>query len=391
MIVWHSGELIARLNPTQAIDLRTVPSDQQPSVLIDHLRLIRERDSKRTGYRAERLPDPIQKPAINSASDVVDFARYNFDVGIEQYDASLKFGNSMQRNNATRLLDMLCEHYCENDIATLHGWVDAGCGSGLVGSIIKYKADSHCPRSYEPLQKARIRAGFDYSPRTVAYARRNNDSRAYTDIFRADLRNIEPGYLQKKTGTSWVDLVIANDVLHWLFTPDAIARAMRNCRNMLRDQGLLAMTIASSGTGRIFFEAYHKVLSGVVEADAAMNECVRGVWSAYTRNPIGMQSLSNVVRCAQVSGLRVVEAIVRYEPVTYSSTEGYVNDVISYGDQILMAPLADCDEKHRHDVWRRIGSEFKAAHESEIGPGKYVHDQFVIYLIAQRVQDRRNA
>jgi hypothetical protein len=183
-----------------------------------------------------------------------------------------------------------------------------------------------------------------------------------------------------RTGENAVELIVANNVLHWLFTPSAISTALRRCRNLLRDGGLLAASIAAVGTGSYFLTAYEAEVS---EALAGRD---RQKWAPHVANPIGLQRLEEIVKLARAAGFTIELARQVYEPRSYlGGIDEYVRDARSYGDKVFMAPLLNQSERDREEVWNRIQRRFAELYSAAFGEAGYQHDQHMIYLVARRV------
>ena len=110
----------------------------------------------------------------------------------------------------------------------------------------------------------------------------------------------------------------------------------------------------------------------------------RDRWSKHLANPIGLQSVDAIVDIARRCRFRIERAQQVYEPKEYESTDEYVRDVRAYGEEVLMAPLLNCPPAEREQVWRRIANRFRELHEAKFNQRRYVHNQFVIYLLAVR-------
>jgi hypothetical protein len=101
-------------------------------------------------------------------------------------------------------------------------------------------------------------------------------------------------------------------------------------------------------------------------------------------NPIGLQSLDSVVDVARRCRFRIERAQLMYEPKEYDSTDDYVRDVRAYGEEVLMAPLFGLSADEREKIWSSVADRFRELHRAKYNQASYVHDQFMIYLIAVR-------
>jgi hypothetical protein len=157
-----------------------------------------------------------------------------------------------------------------------------------------------------------------------------------------------------------------------------IAKAVEHCRDLIRTGGLLAASIAAVGTGANFLTAYK------AEMDEALAKPERDKWRNHIDNPIGLQSLDDVVRVLSRKGFKVENARLMYEPIEYRTTDDYVRDAKNYGEMVFMAPLLRKEPAYREEIWGRISRRFRELHFAEKEREPYVHDQFMIYLIARR-------
>ncbi|TNF27422.1 MAG: SAM-dependent methyltransferase [Deltaproteobacteria bacterium] len=168
------------------------------------------------------------------------------------------------------------------------------------------------------------------------------------------------------------DVVVSNSVLHWLHDPElgrTPAKAVAELARVLRPGGWLALSVAATGTARRFQRAYHGVLAELAADGVALGR--------VRRDPIGTMALHEVVEPCLAAGLDVVSASLSFEPVRYPDPAGYAADVAAYGRGVYLAPVPPA----RHDqAWDRVAAAFAAAE----GPGPYLHDQYMSYVIARR-------
>jgi hypothetical protein len=135
---------------------------------------------------------------------------------------------------------------------------------------------------------------------------------------------------------------------------------------------------AAVGTGSEFFRAYR----AEVEDRLAPTEQDR--WRRHLQNPIGLQSVEAIVDIARRCRFRIERAQQVYEPKELDSTDEYVRDVRAYGEEVLMAPLLGLPSTDRELVWNGSARRFKELHQAKFNQSRYLHNQFVIYLLAVR-------
>jgi trans-aconitate methyltransferase len=375
IVIWRAGQLPELLKQYHAIDAR-----DDTGRLLEMLRAAAEKDrSLRKSTSAAQAPPAVSiaRPQISDPRDLPDLARYNFDLNASRYASGLFAGKSMQSGNAESLLRLVARHYQERGFPTPDSWVDIGCGPGLVAWVADERRNLHrCTW----LTKCHTRIGFDYAPALLAqmppWIRQ-----CYTHIFEGDLRTVDSTVLAREAKVSKVDLLLANNVFHWLFTREAIDSAFRRCYEVLTKRGCLAASIAGIGTARDFITAYKAEMEEVLEP------ALSDRWRRHLQNPIGLQSLDDIVDIARRNHFIVDSswAYLAYEPVLYGDgTDEYVEDARSYGEEVFMAPLLNKPRTQREEIWSRIKSRFRQICDARSKDPGYVHDQYMIYLIARR-------
>ena len=85
--------------------------------------------------------------------------------------------------------------------------------------------------------------------------------------------------------------------------------------------------------------------------------------------------LHTVVDTLLSFGAGIISAELVYEPVLYSSAKEYLNDVKAYGYHSL---LSGVDANLQSILWNEISQRFL----EKVGPGDYLHDQYMIYVLA---------
>ena len=91
------------------------------------------------------------------------------------------------------------------------------------------------------------------------------------------------------------------------------------------------------------------------------------------------------VKIAQECRFKITSAHLEYEPLPFDSTDAYVEAARGYGEEVFMAPLPESTLEEREQIWDRIKKSFRdryrQATNSEV---RYIHDQFMIYIVAVR-------
>ena len=376
IVVWCAGEVPDLLRTWNAIDVRSDLARLESE-------LVRAADADRNDASATancvKLPTPpvrsLPRPSVGGPIDLPELARYNFNSNAKKYFRSLAAGKPMQRDNAEVLLRHVGALMREGKTRRPETWLDAGCGTGLMA----YLFDDLKGRSeFAWMNDCRIRAGFDYAPEMLGIVDALNQAgHWYTHTFEADLRYCGSDTLMKEVGPAKVDLIVANNVFHWLFAEDVIEKCFSRLYEMLdRNGGCLAASIAAMGTGNEFFKAYR------AEVEDRLPPTEQDRWRRHLQNPIGLQSVEAIVDIARRCHFRIERAQQVYEPKEFDSTDEYVRDVRAYGEEVLMAPLLSLPTPDREAVWNGIARRFKELHQAKFNQSRYVHNQFVIYLLA---------
>ena len=357
-----STKVLRESNMTRLINKFALMVKQEPAVDPPILSIPEEKHS--------RSPKPIC-PLLS----MQELVRDNFDKIALAYARSHRTGASMQSRNAVRLLTAFSHHCNKYYRGVIDSWLDIGCGTGLVMDVALSRVHKH---DCGVVHTARDLIAIDVSPKMVAEAQRNLDNLG-VEVLQEDILDMTPNrFISKSNLRGQFDLITANNVFHWFYTKDHLQPALNNCAQLLKPGGILAATIAAQGTGTYFFSAYKEVMEEVIVAERMVN------WATFIANPIGLQSFEDIVQMMRVSGLEVIFAESRLEPVEYGNTGEYVDDARTYGDAILMAPVADKSSHEQESVWKRIRDKFYIKYNEESPRKGYTHDQYMIYILACR-------
>lgn len=167
------------------------------------------------------------------------------------------------------------------------------------------------------------------------------------------------------------DVVYANSVLHWVRLAGGqpgFARAVREMLRVARPGAVVAASIAGAGTAGRFLRAYRVAVRRRAPEGSPPTAVPRA-------DPIGSMALAPVVRTFLAAGALDLDASLVYEPVTYAHPADYLADARAYGYDIFLASVAPAA---RQQAWEAIGEAFLA----DVGGGPYVHDQYMIYVVA---------
>ena len=378
IVIWCSGEIPDLLRTWQAIDVRSDLNRLQPALM-----LAADADRKVNGREVlpgNGHPVDIQLPREINPFTLPDLARFNFNNNARHYFRSLAAGRPMQRDNGEVLLRLFSHAMHEGKARRPEAWLDAGCGTGLIAYLFD---DLKERTEFSWMRDCTVRAGFDYAPGMLniinALNTANGSGEWYTHTFEADLRHFGSDTLVANIRQPRVDLIIANNVFHWLFSEEMIEKVFSRLYEVLdRNGGCLAASIAALGTGSVLFDAYKK------EVSESLTPSERNRWSDHLENPIGLQGVDGIVDIARRCRFKIERAQQVYEPKVYECTDEYVRDVRAYGEEVLMAPLLGKSRDEREQIWKRITDRFRDLHQAKFNQRRYIHNQFVIYLIAVR-------
>lgn len=170
------------------------------------------------------------------------------------------------------------------------------------------------------------------------------------------------------------DLVVSNSVLHWLNAPrlgQTPEAALDELHRVLRPGGLVAMSIAGVGTARKFQRSFAEVIHDY-RRRGLVDEAV------HRPDPIGSLSLHEAVELFERAHMRVRRAWLAYEPVEYDHPADYAADVAAYGFGPYTASVPAAERAGFFDA-------VTARFASDQGSGRYAHDQYMIYISAERM------
>lgn len=262
----------------------------------------------------------------------------------------------LQTGNLNNLLAIMAEYYGQAGVLPSGSYLDVGCGTGNLFSILEQIYGRIGDYSY---------VGIDISSEMIRVAR---DTYSKGDFRVGDAEHLE-------FENSSFDFVISNSVLHWLNNPSigvSPKRALSECLRVLKRDGKLGVSVAGIGTARRFQKAYKSIVQSSFNSYLGHESEI-----SFRSDPIGSMNLYEVVDMLLDLGFNVHDARLKYEPVIYCKTLDYVQDVRAYGFGPYMSVLK---EEVRESVWTAIANKFV----SNEGQGPYIHDQYMIYVVCSR-------
>ena len=235
-------------------------------------------------------------------------------------------------------------------------WLDIGCGGGGLPDSL------HSSGMLNGVEYA----GIDASLGMIDVCRS-----------RSQAWNVDPNQFQVckaeqlSFGDDQFDVLFSNSVLHWLTLSqhgDALSKAFREAYRVARPRAWLAVSVAAEGTARRFQTVYRRLSESWRTRDE-YNALL------YHHDPIGCMKLHSLVDEVRQAGFIVQIAQMMYEPVLYKQTEDYALAVKAYGIGAYLAPWPAVS-------WDQLWNELTDAFVREVGETDYLHDQYMLYVIA---------
>lgn len=263
---------------------------------------------------------------------------------IKYYESS-----AMQSSNLINMLD-----YIKSNKINIEGKIlDIGCGLGTARTILNSHGIHNIDYIGIDISQGMLDMAIKLTPQPSIFLKADAEALPFR--------------------SSEFDFVLSNSTYHWLNVPEinlTPKRAWQEAYRVLRQEQYLAFSISGLNTAKKFQECYHEIADTYKGTDK-FND------NLYRLDPIGSMTLQEVKKTLTDIGFEIVFSTNNYEPVEFDKASEYVDAVEAYGYDMYMSPFYEAVKK---EVWKELKAEFV----KHIGRGKYLHDQFMIYIIAKK-------
>ena len=271
-------------------------------------------------------------------------AQTQYDSFAEVYSKS----RALQHGMLLATWQVLRQHFPDRRFQRI---LDLGCGTGSLIDLIQGDDPRYC--------------GVDISPKVLELA----TEKAAAAGIQASLVCADISHLPMESES--FDLVFSNSVIHWLNGPDLkkVFNAVGETHRVLQGGGIFVGSVSGTGTASRFLNSYRSVISKTVAVSKVLDE------GAY--DPIGSMKLECVVEALDRAEFNIISAANVYQPVSFPSILDYLAVVQAYGFEMFMEPV---EESHKEEVWLEV----KAAAAKDLSTRPYIHDQYVVYFLAEK-------
>ena len=153
-------------------------------------------------------------------------------------------------------------------------------------------------------------------------------------------------------------IVWSASVIHWLKTTREKSQAFENFYSILKDKGVLCISMSAGGTASDFLAAYFNVFQRLGAYDKIANP--EGYRSGeFEQDPIGSRPLHEIVNMIERAGFTAVLPVCPGESVIYQDPRHYADAVEIYGRAEFLKSLpTSAGEKTKRRVWGMVVEEF---------------------------------
>ena len=193
------------------------------------------------------------------------------------------------------------------------------------------------------------------------YRRRTTQSLTYIvqdpqDIVGMDTRSIILN--EDKSPLPQFALVWSSSVIHWLKTKKEKFQAFDNFYSILKNDGVLCISMSAGGTASDFLAAYFNVFQRLGPYDRIGNPQGYHI-GEFEEDPIGSRPVDEIANMLKRAGFEIVLPLAIGESIRYTSPKDYVNAVEIYGrDEFLKSLPHTAGEKTKRKIWSEMEEEF---------------------------------
>lgn len=203
-----------------------------------------------------------------------------------------------------------------------------------------------------------------------------------------DLAQMDTDYVTingEKTHFPQIAMVWSNSMFHWIKEPKDKYSALARFHRVLKEGGILCMSMSTGGTARDFLEAYFSVMQSLGPYSVFNNPA--GYRRAeFERDPIGSRPLDEIVSMVEESGFDVAIALAVGESVTYANPREYSNAVKIYGMDAFLNPVSHISNERKQRLWRTMEESFldRLRKSGWQDNQPYTYNQFNSYIVAKK-------
>ncbi len=253
--------------------------------------------------------------------------------------------------------------------------VDAGCGDGLfealAPSIIFDNRDIGgrmilgIDKEKKKVDKARLVAREVARDYKLTTSRRDHSTGKDVqiliaepcDISRIDTRKFMRGDQEREFPNA--GLIWSNSMFHWLRSEDQKFDALNNFYNITCPDGILCLSMSSTGTAQAFLEAYQFVYKHIVGKYHRIHNPRGYIPLKWQDDPIGSLNFDIIYSLVESCGYEVVKSINAAEGRTYTTPDEYVDAVAVYGYEKFFEALPDDTPANmKRRIWSMIRKQF---------------------------------
>ncbi len=276
--------------------------------------------------------------------------------------------------------------------------LDAGAGDGILFAIAPHMVFSRQDIGRRTIVGVDIDKNKVWKARQVAntvsenYRQKTGLSLVYQvqdpqDLAEMDTKNLI--FYGQKANMPKFAMVWSNSMFHWIKEPRQKYAALEKFYSVMKEGGVLCISMSSGGTARDFRAAYINVFKGLGFYDIHANEQGFRVQD-FEDDPIGSRPLDEIVNMIESNGFQVVSSVTLQESIAYNDPREYSKAVETYGQDAFLRSVPHYGKERKAHIWKEIEKEFIRI----IGKGKWKegqpweYSQFNNYIVAVRKKSK---